>query len=55
MVVGEKAFGNRRQFSLGVDQGVKGLTALVRGGPDSTQAGTCLSLGRHDELVPCYE
>jgi len=28
-VVGEKAFGNRMQFTLGVDQGAKGVTGLI--------------------------
>ena len=32
MVVGEKAFGNRMQFTIGVDQGAKGVTGIVLGG-----------------------
>lgn len=32
MIVGEKAFGNRVQFTLGVDQGAKGVTGVVLGG-----------------------
>ncbi len=36
LVVGEKAFGNRMQFTLGVDQGAKNVTGVVLGGQRNT-------------------